>query len=178
MYEIRLHGRGGQGAVMAAGMLATGIVADGKFAVAIPSFGFERRDEAASPHHVLKAEAGHHLGRLVVVQPGGRGLRPLDELHRHAAGVLRIVNLARGDDERVACLQLARRFAINQQFAFPLGYIADLVAGVRMAAGKDARRNLDAGNDRFTADGMDYDNLDQVLQLRGRVRGMILPGKK
>lgn len=43
MYEIRLHGRGGQGAVMAAGMLASGIVAEGKFAVAIPSFGFERR---------------------------------------------------------------------------------------------------------------------------------------
>ncbi len=37
---------------------------------------------------------------------------------------------------------------------------------------------LTRGNDRFTADGMDYDNLDQVLQLRGRVRGMILPGKK
>jgi len=35
---------------------------------------------------------------------------------------------------------------------------------------------LTRGNDRFTADSMDYDNLDQVLQLRGRVRGMILPG--
>ncbi len=35
---------------------------------------------------------------------------------------------------------------------------------------------LTRGNDRFTADGMEYDNLDQVLQLRGRVRGMIQPG--
>ena len=35
---------------------------------------------------------------------------------------------------------------------------------------------LTRGNDRFTADKMDYDNLDQVLQLRGRVRGVILPG--
>lgn len=43
MYEVRLHGRGGQGAVMAAGMLASALVAEGKFAVAIPSFGFERR---------------------------------------------------------------------------------------------------------------------------------------
>ncbi len=43
MYEVRLHGRGGQGAVMAAGILAAGLVAEGKFAVAIPSFGFERR---------------------------------------------------------------------------------------------------------------------------------------
>jgi phenylglyoxylate dehydrogenase gamma subunit len=43
MYEVRFHGRGGQGAVMAAGVLATALVEEGKFAVAIPSFGFERR---------------------------------------------------------------------------------------------------------------------------------------
>lgn len=35
---------------------------------------------------------------------------------------------------------------------------------------------LTRGSDRFTADGMDYDNLDQVLQLRGRVRGVLQPG--
>ncbi len=35
---------------------------------------------------------------------------------------------------------------------------------------------LTRGNDRFTADSMDYDNLDQVLQLRGRVRGVLQPG--
>ena len=33
------------------------------------------------------------------------------------------------------------------------------------------------GNDRFTGDAMDYDNLDQVLELRGRVHGMIMPGR-
>lgn len=43
MYEVRFHGRGGQGAVMAAGMLAAALVEEGKFSVAIPSFGFERR---------------------------------------------------------------------------------------------------------------------------------------
>lgn len=43
MYEVRLHGRGGQGAVLAANMLASALVAEGKFAVAVPSFGFERR---------------------------------------------------------------------------------------------------------------------------------------
>lgn len=35
---------------------------------------------------------------------------------------------------------------------------------------------LTRGNDRFTADSMDYDNLDQVVQLRGRVRGVLQPG--
>ncbi|MFT4243752.1 MAG: LPS export ABC transporter periplasmic protein LptC [Acidovorax sp.] len=42
----------------------------------------------------------------------------------------------------------------------------------------DQAVTLTRGNDRFTADGMDYDNLDQVLQLRGRVRGVLQPGKK
>ncbi|WP_026433517.1 LPS export ABC transporter periplasmic protein LptC [Paracidovorax oryzae] len=31
------------------------------------------------------------------------------------------------------------------------------------------------GSDQFTADNMDYDNLDQIMQLRGRVRGMLIP---
>ena len=43
MYEIRIHGRGGQGAVLAGGILATALVQEGKHVVAIPSFGFERR---------------------------------------------------------------------------------------------------------------------------------------
>ena len=43
MYEIRFHGRGGQGTVLAATILAAAIIDERKFAVAIPSFGFERR---------------------------------------------------------------------------------------------------------------------------------------
>mgnify|MGYP000446802971 FL=1 len=31
--------------------------------------------------------------------------------------------------------------------------------------------------DRFSGDGMDYDNLDRVMQLNGRVRGTLLPRK-
>ncbi len=43
MYEIRFHGRGGQGTVLAATILATALVEEGKYVVAVPSFGFERR---------------------------------------------------------------------------------------------------------------------------------------
>jgi len=43
MHEVRIHGRGGQGAVMACSILAQALIDDGKHAVAIPSFGFERR---------------------------------------------------------------------------------------------------------------------------------------
>jgi len=41
--EIRLHGRGGQGAVTAAEILALAAFHDGKYAQAFPSFGVERR---------------------------------------------------------------------------------------------------------------------------------------
>ncbi|NMG43806.1 ketoisovalerate oxidoreductase [Aromatoleum toluvorans] len=43
MFEVRLHGRGGQGTVLAAGILAKALVAEGKHVVAVPQFGFERR---------------------------------------------------------------------------------------------------------------------------------------
>ena len=43
MYEIRFHGRGGQGAVMAGKVLAKALGLEGKVVKAIPSFGFERR---------------------------------------------------------------------------------------------------------------------------------------
>jgi pyruvate ferredoxin oxidoreductase gamma subunit/phenylglyoxylate dehydrogenase gamma subunit len=43
MFEMRFHGRGGQGAVMASKILAKALVEEGHFVKAIPSFGFERR---------------------------------------------------------------------------------------------------------------------------------------
>jgi len=43
MIEIRLHGRGGQGAVTSAELLALAAIIDGKHAQAFPSFGPERR---------------------------------------------------------------------------------------------------------------------------------------
>ncbi len=42
MIEIRIHGRGGQGNVAAAELLANAAFRDGKFAQAFPSFGAER----------------------------------------------------------------------------------------------------------------------------------------
>ncbi|RLI26855.1 MAG: hypothetical protein DRO52_01860 [Candidatus Hecatellales archaeon] len=43
MIEIRWHGRGGQGAVTAAEILAHAAIGEGKYAQAFPSFGPERR---------------------------------------------------------------------------------------------------------------------------------------
>jgi 2-oxoacid:acceptor oxidoreductase gamma subunit (pyruvate/2-ketoisovalerate family) len=41
--EIRFHGRGGQGVVLAARMLASAFVAEGKCVASFPMYGFERR---------------------------------------------------------------------------------------------------------------------------------------
>jgi len=43
MIEIRIHGRGGQGAVIASEVLASALFKEGKFVQAFPAFGAERR---------------------------------------------------------------------------------------------------------------------------------------
>ena len=43
MVEIRFHGRGGQGAVIASKILASALFKEGKYAQAFPAFGGERR---------------------------------------------------------------------------------------------------------------------------------------
>jgi pyruvate ferredoxin oxidoreductase gamma subunit len=48
MIEIRIHGRGGQGAVTAAQLLAVAAFYDGKYAQAFPMFGVERRGAPAT----------------------------------------------------------------------------------------------------------------------------------
>jgi lipopolysaccharide export system protein LptC len=37
---------------------------------------------------------------------------------------------------------------------------------------------LTRGDNRFTADNLEFDNLDQVMDLRGRVRGSLVPSKR
>ena len=43
MIEIRIHGRGGQGAVIASKVLAAAVFQEGKYAQSFPAFGVERR---------------------------------------------------------------------------------------------------------------------------------------
>ncbi len=37
---------------------------------------------------------------------------------------------------------------------------------------------LTRGDNRFTADSLEFDNLDQVMDLRGRVRGSLVPSNR
>jgi len=76
MIEIRLHGRGGQGAVVGANILAEAAMREGKYVQAFPLFGAERRGAAVQaflrvdtkriymkdiverPDHVIVLDAG------------------------------------------------------------------------------------------------------------------------
>ncbi len=42
MFQVRFHGRGGQGVVTAAELLASAAFSEGRYAQAFPSFGSER----------------------------------------------------------------------------------------------------------------------------------------
>src|SRR5512136_3338526 len=58
MIEIRIHGRGGQGAVTSAEMLALAAIGTGKYAQAFPSFGPERR---GAPVQAFVRVADRHI---------------------------------------------------------------------------------------------------------------------
>ena len=84
MIEVRIHGRGGQGNVVAAYLLAGAAFADGRFCQAFPAFGAERR---GAPVAAFVRIAGAPIRRrcavrepaLVVIQ---------DATLLHTAGVL------------------------------------------------------------------------------------------
>jgi len=116
MYEIRIHGRGGQGAVTAAELLSIAVFLDGREAQAFPSFGSERmgapvvsycrisenpirvREPVTTPDAVIVIDATllHHVDVFGGLAPDGYVLinsaRRLSELglaelvDRHPAG--------------------------------------------------------------------------------------------
>lgn len=87
MIEIRWHGRGGQGAVTSAEILAEAAISEDKFAQAFPSFGPERRGAPVlafvriSPNQPIRIRSSITEPDVVVV---------LDP------GLLRIVNVTSG----------------------------------------------------------------------------------
>ena len=86
MIEIRFHGRGGQGAVTSAELLALSVIEEGKYAQAFPSFGPERRGAPViafarvSDEPILVRSQVYNPGVVVVLDPS----------------ILRIVNVTQG----------------------------------------------------------------------------------
>ncbi len=86
MIEIRFHGRGGQGAVTSAELLAQAAIDEGRYAQAFPSFGPERRGAPVIAYcriddHPIRVRANVYEPDLVLVLDGS---------------ILRIVDVAAG----------------------------------------------------------------------------------
>ncbi|HEY9161345.1 MAG TPA: pyruvate ferredoxin oxidoreductase subunit gamma [Desulfomonilia bacterium] len=103
MLEIRFHGRGGQGAVTSAELIAIAAVGKGKFAQAFPSFGPERRGapvvafSRVDDKKILIRAKIYEPDVVVVLDPGLITLvNPLEGLKKN--GIL-IVNTRKSPDE-------------------------------------------------------------------------------
>ncbi len=62
MFEVRIHGRGGQGVVTAAELLSVAAFDEGRHAQAFPSFGSERTGapgHGVLPHRRLRRSGPH-----------------------------------------------------------------------------------------------------------------------
>ncbi len=87
MIEIRWHGRGGQGAVTSAEIMAEAAISEGKFAQAFPSFGPERRGAPVQAFVRISADRVIRM-RSSVTDP--------DIVVVLDSGLLRAVNVASG----------------------------------------------------------------------------------
>ena len=91
LHEIRIHGRGGQGAVLAGSILATALVEEGRHVVAVPSFGFERRGAPVasflrvSDKPIRQMTNIYRPDCLLVIDPTvGRAVNVFDGVTEHA----------------------------------------------------------------------------------------------
>ena len=84
------------------------------------------------------------------------------------ASEVQLMGNARAVREAVAGLKPASRMEFKGEF------LHAYMKTERLKSDKPVE--LIRGPDRFVADSMDYDNLKQIIELRGRVRGLLVPG--
>lgn len=98
MKEIRWHGRGGQGAVVAARVLATALVREGRFAMAFPKFGAERRGAPViaftsfDDKPIRQKTQLYHPDSLIVIDP--LLIRSVDVFEGLKAGGILVIDAA------------------------------------------------------------------------------------
>jgi len=116
MIEIRWHGRGGQGAVTSCELLAQAAISEGKYALAFPSFGPERRGAPVLAFDRINDEEPVRR-RAEITQP--------DVVVVLDPGLLPIVNVTSGLKENGAVIlntqktaeQIKSEFGINARLA-------------------------------------------------------------
>jgi len=112
LIEIRWHGRGGQGAVTSAELLAQAAISEGKYAQAFPSFGPERRGAPVLAFVRISTKEPIRI-RAEITQP--------DVVVVLDPGLLRIVNVTSGlkangilvVNTRKQAAQLRKEFGFN-----------------------------------------------------------------
>lgn len=177
MLEIRFHGRGGQGAVTSAEMMAVAAINKGKYAQAMPAFGAERRGAPVlaftriDDHPIIIRMEILEPDSVVVLDPNllasipvTMGLKPggtlvlntpksVDEI-RKKLGANGNIRMALVDGTRIAREIIGRPITNTTMIGAVLkatGVLdpADLVDALKERFGKIASRNIDAMNRAF-----------------------------
>lgn len=111
MFELRFHGRGGQGAVTSAELTALAAIGEGRFGQAFPSFGPERRGAPVvafarvSDQQIRNRSAVQNPDAVIVLDPS----------------LLRLVNVAQGLSKDGTIFVATNRSAddLRQEFKLP-----------------------------------------------------------
>lgn len=181
MLEIRIHGRGGQGSVVAAYLLATAAFESGFQCQAFPSFGAERRGapvasfvriarqpirrrcQVREPHFVIVQDPG-----LLRAVPVAAGLRPGGGMLLDAPALPPGLELPEGGDG----VALDASELASQVLGSPLPNVALLAAFLTLTEllPLDALETALAG--RFAGE-----TLERNRQLVGKASGAVEPGR-
>ncbi len=103
MLEVRFHGRGGQGAVVASEILAKAAVREGKYASAFPFFGVERRGAPVMAfcridNRPIRIHAGiYEPDHVVVLDPALMGMIDVTEGQKEGGTLL--INTSHSPEE-------------------------------------------------------------------------------
>jgi lipopolysaccharide export system protein LptC len=109
--------------------------------------------------HIRSFDANGHL----TTASADRGLTNEDGSEVQLMGHARVV--------REASAKAGEKAGPSMQFSGE--FLHAFMSSERLLSHKPVE--LERGNDRFTADRMDFDNVEQVLRLDGRVRGTLVP---
>lgn len=115
MIEIRIHGRGGQGAVTSAELLALAAIDDGKYAQAFPSFGPERRGAPVAAFvrvndkPIRTREKVYEPSIVMVLDPSI--LKIVNVAAGLREGGTMVINTSKGPEEMAKLLQVRAKIA-------------------------------------------------------------------
>ncbi len=145
MQEIRFHGRGGQGTVVASKVLAIGIAREGRYVQAFPEFGVERRGAPVaaflrvSDRQIYERHRIYEPDHIVILDATllesvdvAAGLRPKGWVILNTGASTQEVNV--GNGQRIATIdadRIAAEFGLGSALA-PIVNTAILGAVVRV----------------------------------------------